>query len=137
MNKGDCTEIMHSRTFYLSISVSVFLSSFLQGNSIAASFILLPKAKSKVKKKSFSYLGGIQKPRSQLGGRGVSQKDTTLHNSYLVKVATWGGRGSKFSKKWLRGFWMTPYLYPNIYAWQSLIDLYEVNNLTNLDQKIQ
>ena len=35
---------------YLSISVSVFLSSFLQGNSIAASFILLPKAISKVKK---------------------------------------------------------------------------------------
>ena len=44
-------------------------------------------------------LGGIQKPRSQLGGRGVSQKDTTLHNSYLVKVATWGGEGVKILKK--------------------------------------
>ena len=40
--------------------------------------------------------GVIHKPRSHLRGRGVPQKTTTLHNSYLVKVATLGGRGSKF-----------------------------------------
>ena len=30
------------------------------------------------------------------------------YNSYLVKVATKGGGGSKISKKWLRGLCMTP-----------------------------
>ena len=48
----------------------------------------------------------MHKPRSQ-GGE-VSQMSTLYNNSYLVKVATKGGGGSKFLKKWLRGLCMTP-----------------------------
>ena len=32
------------------------------------------------------------------GGGGVPQKTTTLHNSYLVKVATLGGEGQNSEK---------------------------------------
>ena len=39
---------------------------------------------------------------------GVPQKTTTVHNSYLVKVATLGGEGVKILKKWLRGLCMVP-----------------------------
>ena len=41
-------------------------------------------------------------------GGGSSKNHNTLHNSYLVKVATLGGRGSKFWRKWLRGLCMAP-----------------------------
>ena len=33
------------------------------------------------------------------GGRGVAQKTTTLHNSYIVKVATFRGEGVKILKR--------------------------------------
>ena len=54
-------------------------------------------------------LGSYTNHVATKGERGVPQKTTTLHNSYLVKVATWGGRGSKFWKKWIRGLCMAPY----------------------------
>ena len=42
--------------------------------------------------------GGVYKPRGQTRGRGVAQMTTTLNNSYLVKVSTWGEGGSKLPK---------------------------------------
>ena len=44
------------------------------------------------------YLGGMYKPRGQTRGEGeFAQMTTTLNNSYLVKVSTWG-RGVKIAQ---------------------------------------
>ena len=43
-------------------------------------------------------IGVIHKPRSHIWGEGVSQKTSTLNNSYLVKVATLGGGGQNSEK---------------------------------------
>ena len=43
-------------------------------------------------------LGTVYKPRRQVRGRGVAEMSTLLNKSYLVKVSTKGGGGSKCPK---------------------------------------
>ena len=50
--------------------------------------------------------GGVYKPRGQT--RGVTQMATTLNNSYLVKLSTWGEGGQNYPKFCPRGLYTRP-----------------------------
>ena len=53
--------------------------------------------------------GGVYKPRGQIMGEGVAQM-TKTHNSYLVKVSTYGGGGQNCPKFCPRGLYTPPCL---------------------------
>ena len=54
--------------------------------------------------------GRVQTKWTNEGERGA-QMTTTLNNSYLVKLSTWGGEGQNFPKFCPRGLYTPPNMY--------------------------
>ena len=63
--------------------------------------------------------GVIHKPRGQL--RGVSQMTILLHKSYLIKVTTKGGGGSKIPKNLTTWFMDDPKDNCHLSAWSIVV----------------